>query len=595
MKNASGKTSNGMKLLIVTQAVDENDPILGFFCQWLSEFAKHATRITVIANSVGEYELPSNVEVHSLGKERGGSRLSRTIEFIGLLFSLRKEYDTILVHMTPEHAVLAVPIAGLMGKRLYLWYNHPERGVFLQLALPFVTKVFYTSPESASASASRSERMPVGIDADVFTPAGGTRDPSLIYMQGRISPSKRIDVALGALRILHERGIRAHLRVVGPVAEGYGVRLRTEFKDLFESGAVEFGASLPNRLTPAEYRNAAVSLNLAREGHFDKSALEAMACETPVIVGSRTFRGLVPDSWIIEEPDAIALANRLESFFKLSESERHDIGVRLCEKVASEHGLSALAERLFASMSESVRSMDPKRFYDSVSPKKFGDDYERARWGSSAIARAQYAMTADAIRRFALPGLSRARSVLELGPGPGTWTKILMEQNPDALYTLVDISKTMLDQARAALPVPNVSFVLCDWLAFRAEKPFDYFFSSRAIEYVADKAEAARVVVRSLAHGGSGLIVTKMPKPFFDAMRGRGTALHQGQISPALLVRFLSEAGLRVTGTTIVTATLPLFGSASLNVGMYALLKRLPLVFPFTLLAESYAVRFEKP
>jgi ubiquinone/menaquinone biosynthesis C-methylase UbiE len=239
--------------------------------------------------------------------------------------------------------------------------------------------------------------------------------------------------------------------------------------------------------------------------------------------------------------------------------------------------------------------MDPKRFYDSVSPQKFGPDYEKARWDSSPMARAQYLMAADAMRRFALPGLERARSIIELGPGPGTWTKLLMEKNPGAAYTLVDISKTMLDQARAALPGARVSFIESDWLALKAEKPADYFFSSRAIEYVSDKAEAARVVQRSLAPSGFGVIITKMPKPLFDALRGRGVTLHGGQIGPAALGRLLANAGLRVTGTTIFSATFPLLGSAALNRGLYALLKHLPLVFPFELFAESYAIRFKKP
>ncbi|MEK7538915.1 MAG: hypothetical protein AAB552_03680 [Patescibacteria group bacterium] len=66
-----------MKLLILTQKVDQNDDILGFFHGWIREFAKHAEQVTVIALGVGEYDLPKNVRVFSLGKElfaqeRGG-------------------------------------------------------------------------------------------------------------------------------------------------------------------------------------------------------------------------------------------------------------------------------------------------------------------------------------------------------------------------------------------------------------------------------------------------------------------------------------------------------------------------------------------
>jgi len=70
-----------MKLLIVTQKVDKNDDILGFFHGWIAEFAKHCEKITVIALGVGEYDLPRNVEVLSLGKEGGKSRLKYILNF----------------------------------------------------------------------------------------------------------------------------------------------------------------------------------------------------------------------------------------------------------------------------------------------------------------------------------------------------------------------------------------------------------------------------------------------------------------------------------------------------------------------------------
>ncbi len=52
-----------MKLLILTQKVDINDDVLGFFHRWILEFAKHYEYITVIALEIGEYNLPENVKV----------------------------------------------------------------------------------------------------------------------------------------------------------------------------------------------------------------------------------------------------------------------------------------------------------------------------------------------------------------------------------------------------------------------------------------------------------------------------------------------------------------------------------------------------
>ena len=64
-----------MKLLIITQKVDKNDPILGFFHGWVEEFAKNVEKLTVVCLGVGEYDLPQNVQVFSLGKKIGASKL----------------------------------------------------------------------------------------------------------------------------------------------------------------------------------------------------------------------------------------------------------------------------------------------------------------------------------------------------------------------------------------------------------------------------------------------------------------------------------------------------------------------------------------
>ena len=39
-----------MKLLIITQAIDENNPVMGFFVRWVEEFSKHCEKITVICS-----------------------------------------------------------------------------------------------------------------------------------------------------------------------------------------------------------------------------------------------------------------------------------------------------------------------------------------------------------------------------------------------------------------------------------------------------------------------------------------------------------------------------------------------------------------
>lgn len=240
---------------------------------------------------------------------------------------------------------------------------------------------------------------------------------------------------------------------------------------------------------------------------------------------------------------------------------------------------------------------NPKEFYDTVMPGKLGADYEGARWLKTPLLRAQYAMTAQTIREHVAPASRNAKRIIEVGPGPGTWTALLLAANDVASYTLVDISREMLSLARGRFSQrSNVSFVESDFLSFESEQTYGYFFSSRAIEYMPDKRRACQKIANLLAPGARGAIVTKMPKPLFDRLRGRFVMpLHGAQIAPRALVRFLRESGLVVDGVRLATATVPLIGSALLNMLAYRFLKHVPLFVPLSLFAESYIVTFKKP
>ena len=61
-----------MHVVILTQVLDRQDAVLGFFHGWCDHFGRHLERLTVLAQRVGKVELPSNVTVVSLGKDQGG-------------------------------------------------------------------------------------------------------------------------------------------------------------------------------------------------------------------------------------------------------------------------------------------------------------------------------------------------------------------------------------------------------------------------------------------------------------------------------------------------------------------------------------------
>ncbi len=57
-----------MKLLAITQKVDQDDDILGFFHGWIEHISKHTDSLKVLALGKGKYNFDRDVEVASLGK-----------------------------------------------------------------------------------------------------------------------------------------------------------------------------------------------------------------------------------------------------------------------------------------------------------------------------------------------------------------------------------------------------------------------------------------------------------------------------------------------------------------------------------------------
>ena len=108
-----------MRLLIITQKVDKNDPILGFFHRWIEEFAKHCESVIVICLQKGEYNLPQNVKVLSLGKESKHSNIRYIVCFYMYLWQERNNYDSVFVHMNQEYVILGACFWKLWYKKVF--------------------------------------------------------------------------------------------------------------------------------------------------------------------------------------------------------------------------------------------------------------------------------------------------------------------------------------------------------------------------------------------------------------------------------------------------------------------------------------------
>lgn len=344
----------GMRLLITTQAMDRDDPVLGFFVGWVAELAKRYESIEVLCLKEGEHELPANVSVHSLGKEGGSSRFKYVWRFYRSVFVLRHRYGAVFVHMNQEYVLLGGIFWRLMGKRVYLWRNHWAGSVMTDIAAALSTKVFCTSRHSYTAKYKKTVVMPIGIDTTLFKPVAGiTRVPHSVLFLARMAPSKRPDVLFEALRLLQTRGIVYSASFVGsplPADEEYyqGMRIEVEKRGMQEM--VKFVPGIANNETPRVYSAHEVSVNLSRSGMYDKTIPEAAACGALVLASSDDYAAEADARLTFKDGDAADLARKLEALLMLAENER-DALTQALRAFAEKNSLTTLGERLAQELS----------------------------------------------------------------------------------------------------------------------------------------------------------------------------------------------------------------------------------------------------
>jgi len=242
-----------------------------------------------------------------------------------------------------------------------------------------------------------------------------------------------------------------------------------------------------------------------------------------------------------------------------------------------------------------MNTIDAKKFYNEVMPNKQGDDYEVARWHNTPIASVGYEQTNAAIRKY-LPSTLQPASILEIGPGAGTWTKVLVEKYPETLMTLLDISREMLDRARTALGDDRIMYIESAFDDFTSNEQFELIFSSRMLEYMEDKETFAAKVADLLTSGGSAVLTTKLPHYTRLRLQGKRVSnFHTGQIAPVRLGQLLEKNGLKVQTIAAVTVNVPVFKSAKLNRLAGKLIGRLPLNPVTNTCVESYLIVATKP
>lgn len=345
-----------MKLLIVTQVVDQDHPVLGFFHRWIEEFAAHCERVEVITLFEGRHTLPKNVRVHSLGKEKGRrSPFSYALKFLQLAWKLRNEYDVVFVHMNVEYLMIAGWLWKTLRKRVALWYTHGTVSWRLRLASVFAERLFTASEASMRLRTPKKRVVGHGMDLGatlMLPPPSGSLH---LMTAGRIAPVKRLDRMVEAVAALRNEGSKVTFAIVGGPATSedkvYETKLRSQVAELGLSEVIHLLGPQDVAGVQSELSRSHLFLHASETGSLDKAPLEALAAGVPVVSTNPEIGGTVRAAYLVDST-APGFLNVLKQ--AVSERAWEDLQVRADARtyIETTHELSRLIPRILADLAQ---------------------------------------------------------------------------------------------------------------------------------------------------------------------------------------------------------------------------------------------------
>ncbi len=348
-----------MRVLLFNLVTDADDPVLGFTTHWIHGLAKQVDFIHVITMRAGRVDVPKNVRVYSVGKEKGYGEPRRQLEFYRYLLRILYEdrIDVCFSHMIPIFTVLAAPVLRLRGIPIVTWYAHPSLTWKLKVA-HFLSDSMVASLETAYPY--KRDKLRVigqGIDTDLFAPDDTQpEDPPIILSVGRLSPVKDHPTLLKAAARLREQWGKPFRVVIiggslGPRDRQYEQLLHELVGRLQLQEVVRFQDAVPMPELPGSYRLCTVHVNMTPKGSGDKVALEAMSCGKPSLVANEGFietLGAHARTLLFHYGDSDDLAMKLAALLDMPPTERDQIGHYLRERVVETHSLTQLANNLLS-------------------------------------------------------------------------------------------------------------------------------------------------------------------------------------------------------------------------------------------------------
>lgn len=346
---------------------------LGFMVRWVTKLSEKYDSIIVICLYKGEFKLPENVKVISLGKEgfqkqflEKNSKFKKIITRIKYIFRFyyiilkeRNNYDKVFVHMNEEFIFLGGYIWRWMGKPVSLWSNHYMGNWMKDMAGYLCKNVFFTSRFSYTANKEKFPngiQMPVGVDTESLDVKETFERPenSILFL-ARLDPSKKPEIILKALKKLQEEGYQFTMDFVGGTSVDKWPTYEAEVKKLKEdlglSDNVRFIGAVPSTETYKYYLSHQIYINVAKSGMLDKTIFKALAADLVTITTSVDYNemigSVVHDEFKVEQDSVDSLVEKLRHVLNMDKEHKLHKVKQMQEVIISKHSLSTLVNRIY--------------------------------------------------------------------------------------------------------------------------------------------------------------------------------------------------------------------------------------------------------
>jgi glycosyltransferase involved in cell wall biosynthesis len=350
-----------MKLLVVTQKIDVEDDVLGFFTYWVKALSDRAERVEVICLAKGESDLPDNVGVYSVGKEKNWPRPFRALVFYWYLLKLLPSVDGVFVHMAPEYVKAIYPLNLLFRKPIVMWYAHIKVSPTAKWALERVNYVLSPSKESFELDSQKVIATGHGINTEHFRPLKKPLEAEVLHL-GRISKVKKVETLIEAASLVVKTLPHIKINIYGAPARPEDAQYLTSLKEMIRERGLEknifWKGAISNKETPGIYASHKIFVRMQGGGGYGKVELEAMSCGIPAIVPTQVYKrdlGEFADELYFPESDSQALAGRILSVLSWDERKREEYSKISRSMVVNKHNVENVASKVVELLKNKVR------------------------------------------------------------------------------------------------------------------------------------------------------------------------------------------------------------------------------------------------